>query len=196
MANNGATVVSLEIDPSELLREAPSLPPRPVVGDGGVLPFDDASFDAVLCSNMLEHTPHPLDVIDEIGRVLRPGAWAYLSWTNWLSPWGGHAIAPLHYLGATRGERVYRRLFGDPKGKNLPFDGVWPLHIGDVLTHLRDSGALAIETVEPRYYPWARPVMSVPGVREVLAWNCVIMLRRVPGHDRDLRPVGEGTPRA
>ena len=27
--------------------------------------------------------------------MLRPGGWAYMSWTNWYSPWGGHDMSPV-----------------------------------------------------------------------------------------------------
>jgi len=37
------------------------------------LPFDDATFDAVVASELLEHLPFPPFVIGEIARVLRPG---------------------------------------------------------------------------------------------------------------------------
>lgn len=36
------------------------------------LPFRDAVFDAVICSEMLEHVPDPMAVIKEISRVLKP----------------------------------------------------------------------------------------------------------------------------
>jgi SAM-dependent methyltransferase len=38
-----------------------------------MLPFADASFDTVLCTQVLEHVPDPAAVLHEIGRVLRPG---------------------------------------------------------------------------------------------------------------------------
>jgi len=41
--------------------------------DGGVLPFSDASFDGVLCSEVLEHVFTPDKFLGEIRRVLRPG---------------------------------------------------------------------------------------------------------------------------
>jgi SAM-dependent methyltransferase len=135
----------------------------------------------VLCSNLLEHTPEPEAVIAEIERVLRPGGWAYVSWTNWLSPWGGHAIAPFHYLGPQRGLRVYRTLFGEPRGENLPYDGVWPTSIGAILRIVRERPGLALERAVPRYYPSQAWILRVPGLREVLTWNCLLLLRRVGG---------------
>lgn len=180
----GARVAAVELDATEVSRTDPR-PLGQTVGDGRRLPFASAMFDGVVCSNMLEHTPDPFDVLDDLERVTKPGGWIWVSWTNWLSPWGGHAIAPLHYLGAERGLRVYRRIFGEPSGKNLPFDGVWPLHIRDALDHVARRPGLALERVEPRYYPQLRAIMHVPGAREVLSWNCVLWLRRTGHTDAD-----------
>lgn len=43
------------------------------------LPFADASFDTVLCTEVLEHTRDPFAVIQQIRRVLRPGGYLLLS---------------------------------------------------------------------------------------------------------------------
>ena len=41
------------------------------------------------------------------------------------------------------------------------------------------TGRVRIVAVEPRYHPsWARWTIRVPGVREVVAWNAVIVLER------------------
>ncbi len=43
------------------------------------LPFDDASFDAVLCTQVLEHLEWPRECVAELHRVLRPGGWLFLT---------------------------------------------------------------------------------------------------------------------
>ena len=43
-----------------------------VVYDGRTLPFDDGSFDTVISVQVLEHTPDPQRLVDEMARVLAP----------------------------------------------------------------------------------------------------------------------------
>jgi len=43
------------------------------------LPFAQDTFDAVICTQVLEHVPEPLWVLQEICRVLRPGGRLFLS---------------------------------------------------------------------------------------------------------------------
>ena len=119
----------------------------------------------------------PTRSIDEIARVLRPGGWCWLSWTNWWSPWGGHDIAPLHLLGARLGTRIWQRLFG-PVRKNIPGESLFVTHIGDILGRLEQREDLDVVDVAPRYYPSQRWIVRVPLLREVLTWNCVVRLER------------------
>lgn len=51
-------------------------------GDAQQLPFETASFDVVLCTDVLVHVPEPAGVIAEIARVLRPDGWLYFSTLN------------------------------------------------------------------------------------------------------------------
>lgn len=37
------------------------------------LKFEDGTFDAVVCTSILEHVPYPLKAIEELRRVLKPG---------------------------------------------------------------------------------------------------------------------------
>jgi len=52
------------------------------VADALNLPFDDASFEIVICSHVYEHVPDPVQMFDEIHRVLRTGGICYFSAGN------------------------------------------------------------------------------------------------------------------
>ncbi|HEV2891469.1 MAG TPA: class I SAM-dependent methyltransferase [Frankiaceae bacterium] len=52
---------------------------RVVRGDVARLPLADATFDAVVCKDVLEHVADPRLVIREVRRVLRPGGRVYVS---------------------------------------------------------------------------------------------------------------------
>lgn len=176
MREAGAEVVALDMDPAKLWATGEPLPGS-VRGDATRLPFPDASFDGIYCSNLLEHTPSTPPVFDEIERVLRPGGWAWVSWTNWYSPWGGHEIVPLHMLGPRRGLVLWRRLFGEPR-VNVPYIELWPTYIGRVLADVRRRPGLHLTSATPRYWPGQRWILGIPGLREVATWNCVLDLER------------------
>ena len=48
-------------------------------GDGHALPFADDSFDLIVSSFALHHWDEPLQVLDEIARVLKPGGRYYIA---------------------------------------------------------------------------------------------------------------------
>ena len=50
-----------------------------VVGRGEQIPFAEAQFDLVICTQVLEYIPEPAAVIAEIYRVLKPGGVLLLS---------------------------------------------------------------------------------------------------------------------
>jgi SAM-dependent methyltransferase len=175
----GATVIPLDNSREELALHGEP-PEGAVLGDAMDLPLEDEVLDGVFTSNMLEHTPRPGAVLDEIERVLKPGGWAYVSWTNWYSPWGGHDISPYHFLGPKLGLRLYERRHGPPR-KNRPGEGLFPTHIGATLRDLRDRPGIAIDEAKPRYWPRLAWLVRVPGIREVATWNCVVMLRKRTG---------------
>ena len=169
----GATVIAIDSDAAEV-------PSGALVADAEALPLPDAVADGVVCSNLLEHTRDAEAVIREIERVLRPGGWAYLSWTNWYSPHGGHEMSPYHLLGPGRGPRLYERLHGPPR-KNRYGEGLFPLHIGPTLRYVEGLDGLRVTAAEPRYWPRLRFLMRIPGVREVACWNAVIHVERRSG---------------
>jgi SAM-dependent methyltransferase/predicted O-methyltransferase YrrM len=154
-----------------------SPPEGALLADASALPLADGAVDGVVCSNLLEHTPDAEAVIREVERVLRPGGWGYLSWTNWYSPHGGHDMSPYHLLGPGRGPRLYERLHGPPR-KNRYGEGLFPVHIGPTLRYVESRPGLAVTAAEPRYWPRLKWLMRVPGVREVACWNAVIHVER------------------
>ncbi len=172
----GARVVGVDLDEDELRTPAAAVGTA-VASDATRLPFPDCAFDGVFSSNMLEHTPDPAGVFAEVERVLRPGGWAWVSWTNWYSPWGGHEIVPLHYLGPRLGLAAWRKLKGEPR-KNVPFEGLWPTHIGPVLAAVKARPGLRLVDAVPRYYPSQRWILGIPVLRELLTWNCLLLLER------------------
>jgi SAM-dependent methyltransferase len=155
------------------------VPAGAVLADGYWLPVRDGGADVTFSSNVLEHVPDPMGLIEEMIRVTRPGGLVYLSYCNWYSPWGGHEMSPWHYLGPGYARRRYlRRQRRQPKhecGVNL-----FPVHIGPVLRALRARPDVSIIEAGPRYYPrWCRPLVRLPGLREVATWNLMLIMRRV-----------------
>lgn len=149
---------------------------RFVAGRAERLPFADGSFDGVTSSNVLEHTRDTVASVDELLRVTRPGGVIFLSWTNWLSPMGGHEWSPFHYLGPNAGVRTYEAVRGKPPPWNLPGRTLFPVHVGDVLRLVRSLDVDVLD-VAPRYWPSWRFLARIPGLREVALWNCVMLMR-------------------
>lgn len=64
---------------------------RFVTSGGARLPFEDDSFDCVLCVDVIEHLPDPAHFIGEFHRVLRPSGQLFLSFgPPWFHPHGKH----------------------------------------------------------------------------------------------------------
>jgi SAM-dependent methyltransferase len=56
-----------------------------VMASADALPFDDGSFDCIICTEVLEHCPDPRSVLAEVSRVLRPRGRVFLT-TPFLRP--------------------------------------------------------------------------------------------------------------
>ncbi len=135
------------------------------------------SYDLVICSNVFEHLARPDQFLQNIGRLLKPEGKLYLSWTNWLSVWGGHEFSPFHYLGPHRGHLVYDRLAKRPR-KHTPYVNLFPTYIGETLRKIRTIPGLRLLRAAPRYYPEFPFVLRLPVLREFLAWNCALLIGR------------------
>jgi SAM-dependent methyltransferase len=172
------TVLEASLDQIGLHGHDPT--PCTVLGDGQALPFPEARFDVVHCSNVLEHVPRPFDLLGELNRVLRPGGVGYLSFTPWLSPWGGHETSPWHYAGGHRAARRFRERTGRD-AKNLFGSSLFEVHIPEVRTWYAECPDVEVDWIGPRYWPpsWS-PVSRLPVVGEIVTWNLLVLFRRRP----------------
>lgn len=141
-ARRGCFAVGVDYDASELRKARARLGLLPVdliVADASRLPFRDGAFDAVICTETLEHLPDDRGAMREIARLLRGGGlllgavpshftemlfWR-LSWGYWHTP-GGHV-------------RIYRpRSLATALARSgLRIDDVRYVHFIDSLVWLR-----------------------------------------------------------
>ncbi|MCC7146564.1 MAG: class I SAM-dependent methyltransferase [Phycisphaeraceae bacterium] len=88
-----AKLESAGVDPAPVLtacdlypREYQFTPVRCDHADFGQhLSYDDGSFDLVICMEVIEHLPNQQQLIEEIGRILKPGGRAILTTPNILN---------------------------------------------------------------------------------------------------------------
>jgi SAM-dependent methyltransferase len=173
----GASYLGIDPDVGELsARGEPA--PGMVRASGTALPLRTGAVDVCYSSNVLEHVARPWLMAGEMVRVTRPGGTVFLSFTPWLSPWGGHETAPWHYLGGHRARRRYARRNGKPP-KNAYGESLFDVRVGDALRWARTCPDATLVDALPRYHPrWAKPMVHVPGVREVGLWNLALVMRK------------------
>jgi ubiquinone/menaquinone biosynthesis C-methylase UbiE len=98
-----AKIVGVDVSP-EMIEEARSVAPEIdfLVGDACALPFEDASFELVLCREMLEVVPERLAALREVRRVLSPGGRLLVSTSSSFSLDGPTLEGALTEAGFTR----------------------------------------------------------------------------------------------
>ena len=119
--------------------EAGGLAIRYVRGFGESLPFQDGTFDAVLCCDVLEHVRDLAAVVAEVARVLKPGGVFVFdtinrTWMSWLvaikicQEWRRWAFMPprLHAWDMFIKPRELKRLFGQYGLEWRESRGMWP----------------------------------------------------------------------
>ena len=174
---HGCRYVAVDRDPDAL---SPAGIPgaSALVASGTELPVAPGHVDVALSSNVFEHVPDPERLGDELVRVVRPGGLVVVSYTNWLSPWGGHETSPFHYLGGERAIRRYTRKYGHLP-KNRVGENLFRTSVAQGLRWARANPDAELLEARPRYYPrWCHGLVRVPLAREFLTWNLWMVLRK------------------
>jgi SAM-dependent methyltransferase len=183
LAAAGARCVGVECDAGELTAHG-APPPGSVLASALTLPFGTGTVDACFSSNVLEHVSAPWQMGAEMVRVTRPGGIVFLSFTNWLSPWGGHETSPWHYLGGDRAAGRYARRYGKPP-KNRYGESLFAVSVRAALAWAGSRSDADLLDALPRYHPrWAKAVVRIPALREFVTWNLVLVLRKRPAAGR------------
>jgi SAM-dependent methyltransferase len=80
-----------------------------VQGDALHLPFADATFDRVLCSEVLEHIPNDVAAMTELARVLRPGGTMAITIPRFGPELINWALSDEYHMVPGGHVRIYRR---------------------------------------------------------------------------------------
>lgn len=143
-----------------------------VIADLHDLPLEDGSFDAVLCTEVLEHVAEPARVLDELARVLRPGGSVLITVPFVI---GLHEEPHDHYRYTSHGLRGLLGRSGFTGIEVEPLTGYW-----STLSHVLRIAAMNTTPIGVTPRPLARIAGSLTFVLSEL-------LRRVaPALDRRL----------
>lgn len=91
IAKTGATVTGIDVHPpfvegARVRAKGQGVSAEFAVSPAEQLPFRTASFNSIVCTNVIEHVQDQEQTLREISRVLRPGGMVFLDGPNRLSP--------------------------------------------------------------------------------------------------------------
>jgi len=154
-----------DVVPADLFPEAydTRIGPKCVPADlAARLPFDDAKFDYLLCSEAIEHLPDQLAMLRECARVLRPQGRLFVTTPNLLS-----LRARLAFL--LTGNRAFKTWVDE-------ITSVWGYQDGRIY----HGHAFLISYLQLRYLLWHSGLRVVEVVANRFSWTSLWLLPLVP----------------
>lgn len=162
-----------------------------LVSDITAIPAPDASFDALLCSEVLEHVPEPTHALDEFVRLLKPGGVMILT-----APFASLVhMAPYHYCsGFSRYWYEHHLSLRGCVIQELMPNGDWFAYIEQELMRLGSTAR--------RYGDWSWPLAYILGLLGALyfkvrgggqsatdlacfGWHCVAIKKKESNYGDD-----------
>jgi ubiquinone/menaquinone biosynthesis C-methylase UbiE len=125
-----------------------------IVSGADAIPVPDASFDVVVCTEVLEHVPEPIVVVREFGRIVAPGGRLILT-----APLGsGIHQEPYHYYGGYT-SYWYRRFL-----QEAGFDSIAVAANAGTLRHVAQETIRFVRMTRPFGFaaPWYVQLLWLP----------------------------------
>ena len=176
-AARGCDVIGVDYDIAEL-RKARTLVPvgQFIVADATRLPFRPSSFDAVICTETLEHLPDDRSAMREIARVLHDGGWlhgavpSHFTEIPFFRLSGGYRNAPGGHV------RIYAPhvLIARLANCGLLVTSFRYVHFLDSLIWLRYCVSDALRRERPRTDFEAAVLLAVSQERAVAPWRAAV----------------------
>lgn len=136
------------------------------VSDATAIPAPDASFDCILCTEMLEHHPDPIGVIHEMARLLGSGGRVILT-----APLGsGLHQEPYHFYGGFT-PWWYRQFLGEAGFDSIEIEA----NEGSFRYFSQESIRFARTTIPFRHLPMLVSLAWLPFWLLLLPWLCLLI---------------------
>jgi SAM-dependent methyltransferase len=137
------------------------------VSDATSIPASEGTFDAVLCTEVLEHVPEPIAVVHELARILRPGGTLLIA-----APLGsGLHQEPYHYYGGYTPYWYYKFL------ADAGFTQIEVIPNGGFFKHYGQESQRFSALIDPRRATGTAKYLLAPIWALTLLWfRCVLPL--------------------
>lgn len=153
--------------------------PNTIKGFADDIPFDDNSFDLVICRGVLEHIPREKQQksLNEMYRVTRVNGFCYLQIPPWYSPHAGHELKPFHVLPFKMARFLRNFIFRSKIDRNsLEELNLYPITFGRTLKMIDNSGFKIISTRDTHLR--IHFLTKIPLLREIAVTSAVFILKK------------------